>query len=447
MLITLLSNTIDTQIRSGSLYPSIKFEFDGSGTPSSKSVKSLNKLISAVDPLRAYVDIPENDAIMAALHATWQLCEAAGLPIHEKGMLIDGKAVVPFWWGSHRLVIRAVGLMVDYLNDEKVKKGAFDKLVLDMRAEAARLHTVGYYITAAFKLGIQFTNLADKLVRFDHNGKSVIVMNGMLSKNNVVSATVLANKTLYTQILRNSNFPVSDGARLLNITHAKEKAAEIGYPVVVKNAMSSNGVGVIAGIANETELELALALIGKSASQMLLEKHVDGVDYRFNIIGGKIATVITRTGARVTGDGESTITKLIAEENKNPLRVTQKYAMVQIVPDASMEFELARQGLTLTSVPEKGKVIALRSVCNLSSGGTATRYLGEIHKDNRKLIEDVARMFDTEYVGIDMISPDASVSWKDNGAVICDINGNHCLGKMLTFEAYEQTLRSALGIL
>lgn len=447
MLITLLSNTIDPQIRSGSMYPSVKFEFEGSGTPSSKSVKALNKLIAAVDPLRTYIDVPEHDALEAAMHATWQLCEATGLPIHERGQLIDHRAVVPFWWGSHRLVIRAFGLVIDYLNDEKVKKGAFDKLVADMRAESKRLHTTGYYITAAFKLGVSFRELSDRFVRFEHEGKTGFIMNGLNSKNNVVASNVVASKVLCAQIMRNSSFPISTGTALLNINHAKKVASEIGYPVVIKDAMGSNGVGVIAGIANEDDLVTALGLIGKSATQMLLEKHIDGTDYRFNVINGKVATVITRSNAQVVGDGTSTIKQLIDAENKNPLRTTGKYAMILIEPDPTMEFELARQGATLDTVPEKGKTVLLRSVCNLSSGGTATRYLGEIHKDNRKLIEDVARLFDIGYVGIDMISPDITVSWKDNGAIVCDVNGNHCLGKMLTFDAYEQTLRSTLGLL
>ena len=57
--------------------------------------------------------------------------------------------------------------------------------------------------------------------------------------------------------------------------------------------------------------------------------------------------------------------------------------------------------------------VTLHQKINWSLGGTTADVTEEIHSDNIKLFEDVARVLQTPTVGIDFIINDISTSWKD----------------------------------
>jgi hypothetical protein len=89
--------------------------------------------------------------------------------------------------------------------------------------------------------------------------------------------------------------------------------------------------------------------------------------------------------------------------------------------DATTEF-LSQRGVTLDSVPAAGERVFLRTTANLSTGGTSIDRTDEIHPDNVTACEMAAGVVGLDIAGLDVLTPDISRPFHENGAVIIEIN-------------------------
>src|SRR5437764_1291131 len=64
----------------------------------------------------------------------------------------------------------------------------------------------------------------------------------------------------------------------------------------------------------------------------------------------------------------------------------------------------------------------LRATANLSTGGTAVDRTDEMHPDNITACEMAAGILGLDIAGIDVLTPDISVPFRENGAVIIEVN-------------------------
>jgi cyanophycin synthetase len=96
--------------------------------------------------------------------------------------------------------------------------------------------------------------------------------------------------------------------------------------------------------------------------------------------------------------------------------------MSKIQSDEAMEQYLEQQRLSLDSVIEKDRTVYLRKVANLSSGGVSIDATRTVHPDNIILAQDIALHFRLTCLGIDVIAPSLSESWKSGDFAILEIN-------------------------
>jgi cyanophycin synthetase len=83
---------------------------------------------------------------------------------------------------------------------------------------------------------------------------------------------------------------------------------------------------------------------------------------------------------------------------------------------------LQHAALGADSVPEKGRIVYLRSTANLSTGGTATDVTDVIHPDNREMAERAVRAIGLDVGGVDFLSNDITESYRSIGGGICEVN-------------------------
>ena len=141
------------------------------------------------------------------------------------------------------------------------------------------------------------------------------------------------------------------------------------------------------------------------------------------VVNGKMIACAERVPARVIGDGKSTIAQLIEKENRDPRRgVGHTKTLTKIPTDNRTVCFIRKQGLTMESVPEKDQEVLLRGTANLSTGGTAIDRTDEMHPDNITACEMAAGIIGLDIAGIDVLSPDISVPFRENGAVIIEVN-------------------------
>jgi cyanophycin synthetase len=164
---------------------------------------------------------------------------------------------------------------------------------------------------------------------------------------------------------------------------------------------------------------------------VIVEKHFQGRDYRMVVHNGELLWTVERVPAGVTGDGRSTVAKLVDTTNADPHRGTRRNSLLRPVHlDDEALLLLERQGLSVDAVPEAGRFVRLARIANVSRGGTPVQVNDEVHPDNRVLAIDAAQALRLDLAGIDLLIPDIATSWHESGAAICEVNAGPQIGGM-----------------
>ena len=146
----------------------------------------------------------------------------------------------------------------------------------------------------------------------------------------------------------------------------------------------------------------------------------------------------------MVGDGTHTVAQLVDIVNQDPRRgVGHEKVLTRLEIDAQAEMMLKRQELAADSVPEAGRKVYLRSTANLSTGGTATDVTDVIHPDNRDMAVRAVKAIGLDVGGVDFLSKDITLSYKEIGGGICELNA--APGFRMHVAPSEGTPRDAAG--
>jgi cyanophycin synthetase len=255
-------------------------------------------------------------------------------------------------------------------------------------------------------------------------GKNLRRIQATLSDyTSAIAVEIAQDKDDTKRVLGNIGLPVPTGDVARTIERAIDIVGEIGYPVILKPLDASHGRGISGRIDNEEALREAWNDAREYGTRIVIEQYAEGRDHRVLVINGKVCACAERVPARVVGDGTSTITQLIERENRNPRRgVGHTKTLTKLPADQRTALFLKKQGLTPDSVPPKDHTVYLRGTANLSTGGTAVDRTDEMHPDNITACEMAAGIIGLDIAGIDVLTPDISVPFRENGAVIIEVN-------------------------
>jgi cyanophycin synthetase len=243
------------------------------------------------------------------------------------------------------------------------------------------------------------------------------------SNTSAIAVDVCQEKPLTNHMLRVVGVPVPDGRPVTSPSEAWQVAQQMGLPVVVKPESGNQGKGVSVNLTTEQEVHTAYAIARQFRGDVLVERHVEGQDYRLLVVNGQMVAAARRDPAQVVGDGQHTIRELVDEVNRDPRRREgHSSSLTRIRLDGAVDLVLSQQGLTLDAVPEPGRAVKLRSNGNLSTGGTATDVTDEVHPRNARLAEQAAQILALDVAGIDIICRDIRRSLREQGGAIVEVN-------------------------
>lgn len=246
-----------------------------------------------------------------------------------------------------------------------------------------------------------------------------------------IAVEIAQDKDETKRVLGNIGLPVPVGAVARTLEQGVQIAEEIGYPVILKPVDASQGRGISARLDDEAALRAAWITsshVSPGASsgtgnRLVVERFSSGRDHRVLVVNGQVVAVAERIAAHVTGDGGSTVQALIDHNNCDHRRgVGHTRALTRLPADDITADFLARSGRTLDTVPDAGETVFLRATANLSTGGTSIDRTDEIHPDNVTACEMGAGVVGLDITGIDVLTPDISVPFRENGAVIIEVN-------------------------
>ncbi|HVE77241.1 MAG TPA: cyanophycin synthetase [Gemmatimonadaceae bacterium] len=238
-----------------------------------------------------------------------------------------------------------------------------------------------------------------------------------------IAVEIAQDKADTKRVLESIGLPVPKGDVVRTIEGAVEAAEEIGFPVILKPLDASHGRGISGTLTDPNAVRAAWADASAYSRSVIVETFARGRDHRVLVVNGRVVAAAERVPARVVGDGRSTVRALIDEGNRDPRRgVGHTKILTRLPADRRTEQFLARSRRTLDTVPAAGEVVELRGTANLSTGGTSIDRTDEIHPDNVTACEMAAGAVGLDIAGIDVVTEDISIPFRDNGAVIIEVN-------------------------
>ena len=278
----------------------------------------------------------------------------------------------------------------------------------------------------AEELGGQFTPLADDLWEIEVGPVRTRMHNHQTEFDNPAVLGLAGKKAAVHQLLARAGLPVPQYAvfSLDDLERAYRFRATHPQGCVVKPANGYGGQGVTTHVQTDAEVRKAAVLASLYDTELLIEMQVPGECYRLLILEGKMLHAVCRRGPRLKGDGKSTVGELIEAENMRRRAVGQ----TELDIDRDCLFTLAYQGLTLASITGEGKELLVKSVNDDARKYYEVRTVYNatvtalICDSVRQDAEHAARLVGSDFLGVDVITTDPSVSLQQSGGVINEVN-------------------------
>lgn len=238
-----------------------------------------------------------------------------------------------------------------------------------------------------------------------------------------IACRIASDKQLTKALLKEAGVPVPDGTVVTTGEEAQRAARRLRGPVTIKPLDANQGKGVTTRCTTPEEVAQAFEAARKHGRNIIVERHIEGQDYRVLVTGDKVAAASLRRPPTVIGDGHRSVRELVAIENQNPARGKgHANVMTQIALDEHAAAELRKQGMAFDSVPPIGVPVALRGNANLSTGGTAEDVTALLPEETRDTCVRAARKIGLDVAGIDLVCRDIARPLDTQAGAVIEVN-------------------------
>ncbi len=301
------------------------------------------------------------------------------------------------------------------------------KELQELRAlnESVRLGpSTGSIVRAADARGIPTRRLTDgSLVQLGYGSRQRRIWAAETDRTSAIAEAIAQDKELTKSLLGSIGVPVPNGHPAKTAEEAWEHAQTIGLPVVIKPRKGNQGKGVSVRLTSKEAVYLAFELAVGHDGEVIVERHVEGGDFRLLVVGGRLAAAAHRQPPQVVGDGALSIRQLVEIENRDPRRGDDHSTSLSKLKLDPIGCEmLAEQGLTPESVPLPGQLVLLRRNANLSTGGTATDVTDQVHPDVARRAVEAAEMVGLDIAGIDIVATGIEQPLEQTRGAIVEVN-------------------------
>jgi len=283
-------------------------------------------------------------------------------------------------------------------------------------------------LRAAWESGVPFRLVGSGIYQLGWGERARKIDRSTTDRDSVFGRRLTGNKRVTAQLLREAGLPAPRHQVARTAEKARRIADRLGYPVVVKPADCERGEGVSVDLdAGSLEDAFVAALELSPGKQVLVEQQIEGVCHRLFICAGRLLYAVRRLPTGVYGDGDSTVRALVERERERQSLIPP-WKRSPIALDELALQTLTRDGQLPDSVPAKGDFVRLRRIETTAWGGVDEEVTHDLHPDNLRIALDATALMNLEVAGVDVISPDITRPWYENGAVINEVNYAPLLG-------------------
>lgn len=305
-----------------------------------------------------------------------------------------------------------------------------------------------HLIKAAWDLDIPVCILPDLTLNFGMGGRAFAMLSSITERTGALAIKRARDKAITQEFLAMLGLPVTQQRLVETLEEALQFARTVGYPVVVKPRALDGGVGVTTEICTDAGLEQALQKVETLSQKALIERQLQGDEYRLLYVNGKLISVHQRIPAQVSGNGRDTVKMLVIAENARRRAATQTgYTNIPMTIGEDALKQLAARGLGPSSVPKKGTVVRLATVPQVKTGGAAraVRDMSKIHPQILSATRQAVRLLGLDVGGVDIITTDIGKSLHETGGAITEVNAQPQVNRLEDFDVHVRVLQALSG--
>jgi cyanophycin synthetase len=343
------------------------------------------------------------------------------------------------------LVLGVAGEPASFAAVEPLYQQLETKVLQPLRAVMPVGKSVLPLLACAHECGIPWRHLGLGIFQLGWGAHRLCIQHSKVATDSALGVAVSQDKWVAAEWLRRAGLPTPKHQLVASEAQALAAQVSLGWPLVVKPADRDRGEGVTVDILDKTGLFAAFHQARALSSQVLVERQVSGVCHRLLVVRDEVLYTVKRWPIAVQGDGRRTISELIAAVNATQMALPSWKREPLYPTDALAVACLQQAGFSLDSVPLLGVWAALRRIESTEWGGLDEDYSATLHPDNAAIARQAAALFCLDVAGIDIISPDITRPWHENGAVINEVNSAPVLGQSLSsLRAMPQLLQRLL---
>ena len=320
---------------------------------------------------------------------------------------------------SAKTAVKIVKCLAEHKNYNELEKDLLE--LKEIKSSKGLGVSAQALLKEALVRNIPLIELEDEcLFMLGHGCKQKFLSASLTSQTSCISVDIISNKDQTKKILASACLPVPNGLVITDKTQLDTALNKINFPLALKPLDSNHGKGITTNILTKEMALIAFQRAQKISSRVIIEEYIKGEDFRFLVINYELVAVAQRIPACIIGNGVSTIKELIAEVNSNPSRGDyHDAALTKIEFDETTNTILQETSLSAESILAKDQKLSLKYTANLSSGGTSIDMTDKIHPVNKLIAERIARLFNLDVCGIDIIMQRVDVPLtKETGAII-----------------------------
>src|ERR1700744_5524101 len=291
--------------------------------------------------------------------------------------------------------------------------------------EATRLGpSTGSIVEEAIARDIPWIRLnKQSLVQLGYGKNQVRFRATMTERTSSIAVDIASNKEETKRMLKEQAIPVARGTTISSIDEVNRAIHEVGYPLVFKPLDGNHGRGITTNVRTPEDAFAAYEHAAKVSRRVIVERFVQGYDFRVLVIDNKMVAAALRDPAHVKGDGHSTIKQLIDRENLDPRRgYGHENVLTLISIDRDTLDILDKKGYTIDTVPAADEKVFVKSTANLSTGGTSVDVTDHVHPQNVFICERISKIIGLDICGIDIMAENLTEPLTENGGVVLEVN-------------------------
>ena len=283
------------------------------------------------------------------------------------------------------------------------------------------------WLAAAEDIGGELSIAPNGLTQIRKGDRATFLRQSNLMLDSEIILIVFAIKALHYDLMvrKSLRLPAFQRFTIETLKEAEAFLEAQPGPIVVKPADGTGGGhGVVTGITTPDKLRLAAQHAAGFNPVLLAEQQLTGACFRLVYMNGEFLDAVRRDSPSVTGDGTSTIAKLIKTENKSRENLDQIKALSPLILDQESQNTLSANGHSPKTVPESGEEVRVKLAVNENAAAQNHIVRASVHPEIVDMGARLVSDFGLKFAGLDVTSGDISAPLLNGNTYFNEINVN-----------------------